>query len=90
MQRSRKTDRQIGKLNKIICAVEFQFPFDDASKFLSTTIFNISIATTQFFSCLAQNNILNHYHPIFTAFMYDPNKYLVKVIIPLNETILFP
>ena len=68
MQRIRKADGQRGRVNTIICVVEFQFPFDAASKFLKTTILNIFIAKTQFFSCLAQNKIINDSYPISQLF----------------------
>ena len=35
IQRNCKTDEQIGKVNTIICAVEFSFPYDVASKILA-------------------------------------------------------
>ena len=50
IQRSGKTDGQIGNLNTIICAVEFQFPYDVASKVFRTTMMNIFIAVTRVFS----------------------------------------
>ena len=61
-----KTDGQKGSGNTIIYAVELLFPFDASSKLLKTTILNIFIATTQFFSGSAQNNIINHSYPFLT------------------------
>ena len=49
MQRSCKTDGQVGKVNTIICAAEFQFTNDVSSKFFQTTMLNHFIITTQFY-----------------------------------------
>ena len=35
IQINRKTDERIGQVNTIICAVEFSFPYDVATKFFT-------------------------------------------------------
>ena len=61
---SHYTDGQIGKVKQLFALLNFNFLLVLHLRFFKTTMLNIFLVTTQFVSCLSQNNVTNHSYSI--------------------------